>query len=107
MSAMPPTVRSPGGVDPLERDPPAAELGDRAVDVGDVPAHLGVLARRLPGGCEQGEVPGPAAVEQAALACFDRVQAELLGVERASPLEILGRQPRGDLTPGERPAGLG
>src|SRR6266704_1509458 len=74
------------------------ELRDGRVDVADLPGHLGVRARGSAVGLEQRELASRAAVQQAARPLLHWLQAELLGVERSRPLQILRGQPRRDAT---------
>ena len=63
------------------------------VEVGHGEAELGVRARRGAGRGEDHELGAAAEVAQPALALLDRLEAELLGVPGAGPVEVLRRQP--------------
>ena len=84
-----------GDVVVLEHDAAGAQLREGRLEVLDLEGHLRVLTRRAPGREEDGEVAGPRAVEQPAGALVGRLEAELLRIERAGAVEVLGRQPRG------------
>jgi hypothetical protein len=94
------TVDSPhaGNVDLLEHHPAAAQLVDHGLDVLDLPRHLGMLTRRRAGRLEQREPPAAAQIEQTARPLLDRLETELLRVERPCPGKVLSRKPGSDVT---------
>src|SRR4029450_5302029 len=81
----------------LEDDPAIQQLLDDRVEVLDLEAHLRVLPRRLAARLEQRELAGATAVEQPTRSLLDRLEAELLRVERPRPIEVLGRKAGSDL----------
>jgi hypothetical protein len=103
---MPPTVFNPGRSYSSNTTPPSAQRRHRGLEVGDLPTHLRVGARRRAGGDEQGERPAPTAIAQAAGPLLGGLQAELVRIERAGTLEVLDREPCRDVTVCEHTASI-
>src|SRR5262245_56547590 len=80
----------------LEQHSLGRHIGHDGLDVIDLEGHLGVLtgwpARRL----EDREAPRRAHVPEPSRTLLRRLQAELLGIPPAGPVEVLGRQARGN-----------
>jgi hypothetical protein len=78
----------------FELDSASAQRGHCRLDVVDVDAHLGEGSRGRAAGGEERELGVAERVAQPAGSLLDRLEIELVAIERASAIEVLRRQPR-------------
>src|SRR4029453_13747849 len=72
----------------LKHHPTRSKRRYNGFDVGNLPRHLGVIARGGSRGLEQGEVAATAPVTKASWPLLDGLQPEFLRIESPSPIEI-------------------
>jgi hypothetical protein len=92
-SAIPWTVSSPRHVVFLEDHAALAKLRDCLLQVVGLPRHLRVISGNGPAGLEERELAITAPVTKPARPLLDGLKAQLLGIKRSGPPEILGRNP--------------
>src|SRR6185312_11319758 len=89
ISAIPSTVLRPGRSYSSNLTP-RAKLAYGCLDVVDFPAHLRVHAGLRSSRDEDCKLSGRADITEPALALFDRIEPELLQVERPRAIQIFG-----------------
>src|SRR5438132_13764616 len=102
MSAMPSTVWRPGTSTSSNSTPRRRSSATTDSRLSTSNAIWVWSPEARPGRLEHGEVAVAAAVAKTALACLDRFEAELLGVEGTGPPEVLRREARGHFSVLER-----